>query len=105
MRHLNTRDKSAPDTPDDLFSVLWQADGSSFASEEIAHENSLVDESVATELAIGVRASIQDTMTTPYDTRVDRLEHESSRSLLIYLMCAERRAAPQIVSYCRRRGL
>ena len=85
MRQLNTRDKSAPDTPDDLFSELWQADGSSFASEEIAHENSLVDESVATELAIGVRANIQgsvgaschtkftETMATPYDKRVDRL--------------------------------
>ena len=85
MRQLNTRDKSAPDTPDDLFSTLWQADGSNFASEEIAHENSLVDESAATELAIGARASIQgrfgaschavlaETMATPYDKRVDRL--------------------------------
>ena len=79
------RDKSAPDTPGDLFSELWQADGSNFASEEMAHENSLVGESVATELAIGVRASVQGsfgaschtkfikTMATPYDKRVDRL--------------------------------
>ena len=77
-------EKSAPAAPDDLFSELWQADGSSFASEEIAHENSLVHESAATELAIGARASIQgrfgvschavlaETMATPYVERINR---------------------------------